>query len=229
MLNWRNVSLIFHREVRDQLRDRRTLFMIAVLPLLLYPALGLGMMRLSLGFREQPQTVAILGAENLPDEPALLEDNRFAERWFRKSSDRSSQAAASAAGKLIVISDLPGSADRAAALDPALNARQLLERAQAIGKILENGEIQKKDNQRAGELFGSSGLKTVVIVPAGFAEELSRVRDQLAKHHEGTGVSAEYPRPAIRKSPSPSIRRRMTWHCPNRSPPASGANCFRRS
>ena len=35
MLNWRNVSLIFHREVRDQLRDRRTLFMIAVLPLLL--------------------------------------------------------------------------------------------------------------------------------------------------------------------------------------------------
>ena len=35
-----NVKLIYVREMRDQLRDRRTLFMIAVLPLLLYPLLG---------------------------------------------------------------------------------------------------------------------------------------------------------------------------------------------
>ncbi len=39
-MNWSNVKLIFLREVRDQLRDRRTLFTIAVLPLLLYPLLG---------------------------------------------------------------------------------------------------------------------------------------------------------------------------------------------
>ena len=39
-MNWRNVGLIFQREVLDQLRDRRTLFMVAVLPILLYPLLG---------------------------------------------------------------------------------------------------------------------------------------------------------------------------------------------
>ena len=34
-MNWRNIKLVFFREVRDQLRDRRTLFMIFVLPVLL--------------------------------------------------------------------------------------------------------------------------------------------------------------------------------------------------
>ena len=39
-MNFTNVKLILAREVRDQLRDRRTLFMIFVLPVLLYPLLG---------------------------------------------------------------------------------------------------------------------------------------------------------------------------------------------
>ena len=39
-MNWRNVKLIFWREVSDQLRDRRTLFMVVLLPLFLYPILG---------------------------------------------------------------------------------------------------------------------------------------------------------------------------------------------
>jgi sodium transport system permease protein len=46
-MNWRNVRLIYGREIRDQLRDRRTLFMIAVLPLLLYPLLGMSVFQLS--------------------------------------------------------------------------------------------------------------------------------------------------------------------------------------
>ena len=37
-MKWNNVKLIYSREIRDQLRDRRTLFMIAVLPLLLVSA-----------------------------------------------------------------------------------------------------------------------------------------------------------------------------------------------
>jgi len=40
-----HVKLIFLREVLDQLRDRRTLFMVAVLPLLLYPLLGIACFR----------------------------------------------------------------------------------------------------------------------------------------------------------------------------------------
>ena len=44
-MNWHRVRLIFQREVRDQLRDRRTLFMVVVLPLLLYPGLAIGMVQ----------------------------------------------------------------------------------------------------------------------------------------------------------------------------------------
>ena len=39
-MTFTNIKLILAREVRDQLRDRRTLFMIFVLPVLLYPLLG---------------------------------------------------------------------------------------------------------------------------------------------------------------------------------------------
>ena len=74
MLNCRNVRLILMREVKNQLRDRRTLFMVAVLPLLLYPAMGIGMMQLNVIFREQPRVVAVLGADQLPAEPKLLEE-----------------------------------------------------------------------------------------------------------------------------------------------------------
>ena len=48
-MNLRNVLLIFRREVLDQLRDRRTLFMVAVLPILLYPLLGIGMAQMTEG------------------------------------------------------------------------------------------------------------------------------------------------------------------------------------
>jgi sodium transport system permease protein len=201
MVNWRTVSLIFQREVRDQFRDRRTLFMIAVLPLLLYPALGLGMMQLTVLFREQPRTVVVLRADDLPAEPALLEHGHFAERWFRRASDPDSQAAAAAAAKLVVISDSPQAADRA-----TTDEKRLLERAQAIRKILhaENAppdenrdKVKKEVAQRAGELFGNSGLQAVVIIPPGFSRSLAEIREQLAQKQEGAGVSANYARPEV--------------------------------
>ena len=185
MLNWRNISLIFHREVRDQLRDRRTLFMIAVLPLLLYPALGLGMMQLTVMFREQPRTVVVLGADDLPAEPALVEQDRFAVRWFPESSG------ATAAARLVVITDQPGSAERVTAQNKNVNAPLLLARAQGIREVLHH------DDRRAGEQFGNSGLHAVVIVPPGFAKNLARVQEQLEQRQEGAGIDANYPRPEI--------------------------------
>ena len=94
-IKWRNIRLIFTRELRDQLRDRRTLFMILILPMLLYPVLGIGMVQLTLLFSEQPRTVVILGAEDLPA-PALIEQGRFVASWFRIPDN---------ADKLKVISD----------------------------------------------------------------------------------------------------------------------------
>ncbi len=77
-MSWSNVLIIFRREVRDQVRDRRTLFMIFVLPVLLYPILGIGAAKLSEVFREETRTVIVAGAEHLPEfnfrpaAPALL-------------------------------------------------------------------------------------------------------------------------------------------------------------
>lgn len=182
MLNWRNVSLIFHREVRDQLRDRRTLFMIAVLPLLLYPALGMGMMQLTLLFREQPRTVVILGAENLPQKPPLIEGNRFAGNWFSKTAS---------ANRLVVITDEPGSAKQATKEDRSLRAEQLLDRAREIREVLHD------KGDRAGELFGASGLQVLVVIPPDFSRNLAAVQDKLSQLHDGAGVPTEYKRPDI--------------------------------
>lgn len=81
-MNWTKVRLIFSREVRDQLRDRRTLFMIFVLPLLLYPLLGMSMLQVSQFVREQPTRVLVIGQESLPKTPPLIEGDRFSERLF---------------------------------------------------------------------------------------------------------------------------------------------------
>src|SRR4051812_2955550 len=73
-MRWSNVFVIFRREVRDQVRDRRTLFMIFVLPILLYPMLGIGIMQLSASFEQKPRTVLVIGPEHLPKAPPLLND-----------------------------------------------------------------------------------------------------------------------------------------------------------
>ncbi|MBM83532.1 MAG: CPBP family intramembrane metalloprotease domain-containing protein [Planctomycetaceae bacterium] len=89
-MSWKNIKLIFHREVRDQLRDRRTLFMVAVLPILLYPLLGIGTMYMANMFTEQPRTVVILGDEHLPedDDLQLLDGDSFREEWGNVSKLR---------------------------------------------------------------------------------------------------------------------------------------------
>ncbi|HEY1602277.1 MAG TPA: ABC transporter permease subunit/CPBP intramembrane protease [Pirellulales bacterium] len=82
-MNWKNVKVIFLREVRDQLRDRRTLFMIAVLPVVLYPLLGMSMVQVTQFVREQTTRILVVGASRLPETPALFEDGHIAERWFK--------------------------------------------------------------------------------------------------------------------------------------------------
>ena len=65
-MKWTNVRLIFVREVRDQLRDRRTLFTIAVLPMLLYPLLGMIFLQVAQFTQEHPTAVLVLGSAGLP-------------------------------------------------------------------------------------------------------------------------------------------------------------------
>jgi len=81
-MRWKAIQLIFAREVRDQLRDRRTLFMIFVLPLLLYPLLGMSFFQVAQFVREHPTRVLVAGVSQLPDEPPLLTGNGFAPSLF---------------------------------------------------------------------------------------------------------------------------------------------------
>src|SRR5687768_7276673 len=89
-MNWRNVRLIYGREIRDQLRDRRTLFMIAVLPLMLYPLLGMSVFQLSQFLRKSEPKVVVIGSEQLTassELPALFEDGSFVSELFDDPAD----------------------------------------------------------------------------------------------------------------------------------------------
>lgn len=80
-MNWSTVKLIFGRELRDQVRDRRTLFTVAILPLILYPLLGMSLIQMTQFMREHPTKIWVVGVENLPQSPALISDGQIDERW----------------------------------------------------------------------------------------------------------------------------------------------------
>lgn len=129
MVRWSNVRTIFLQEARDQLRDRRTLFMVFVLPILLYPLLGIGMAKLSEAFQEQPRSVVIAGCARLAevadarhDAPPLLAPDGagFNPALLENPAD---------AGRLLVTCD-----DDPRWLDPA--ARRDLLRAGAADAVL---------------------------------------------------------------------------------------------
>ena len=81
-MNWSNVKQIFFRELRDQVRDRRTLFTVAVLPLVLYPMLGMSLVQVTQFMREHPTNIWVVGVENLPQDPALFVDGHIAPDWI---------------------------------------------------------------------------------------------------------------------------------------------------
>ncbi|MBA4188904.1 MAG: hypothetical protein C0467_12980 [Planctomycetaceae bacterium] len=66
MLRWSVVRLIAGREVRDQFRDKRTLFLILGLPVLMYPLfVGVGLLFIA-AIKEKVFVVGVTGAQYLP-------------------------------------------------------------------------------------------------------------------------------------------------------------------
>lgn len=72
------IWLIYFREMQDQLRDRRTLFTIAVLPILLYPLVGMLLMQIAQFTRQNPTSVCVVGTENIEGAPPLFKGETFA-------------------------------------------------------------------------------------------------------------------------------------------------------
>jgi sodium transport system permease protein len=78
-MNFSNVLLIFRREFRDQMRDRRTLFTIIVLPIFLYPLMGMLFLQITQFMQQHPTQIRIVGSDNLPDSPDLLNADQFSD------------------------------------------------------------------------------------------------------------------------------------------------------
>ncbi len=81
-MRWSIIRLIWVRELRDQLRDRRTLFMIAVLPVFLYPLAGILMSQLFGGFFRQESPVRIVGSRYLPPWSPRFQPTVRAATWL---------------------------------------------------------------------------------------------------------------------------------------------------
>ena len=68
------VWMIYAREMLDQFRDRRTLFTIAILPILLYPIVGMLLMQIAQFTQQHPTSICVVGTDHLtPDVPPLVE------------------------------------------------------------------------------------------------------------------------------------------------------------
>ncbi len=197
-MNWKNIRLIFLREVRDQLRDRRTLFMITILPVLLYPMLGLGLVEMMLTFSEQRRTVVILNAKDLPADPAFLTEDGIDSQWLSGSADGT---------PISVITDREESRSSADAGDPRqLQRRQeLLKQARILADHVRRAtaetsadevaeETADSDSRPAADLssqFSRLGIEVLVLVPDGYADLVASVRQQVQDGADGAESEIE--------------------------------------
>ena len=111
-MNWTNIRLIAAREIRDQLRDRRTIFVIAILPLLLYPLLGMSFLQIMQFMREHPTKIWVIGAQGLPAEHQLLEGGSIRADLLATPSDE----------RLFEVSQTPPTQDAVAAARDAVQS-----------------------------------------------------------------------------------------------------------
>jgi sodium transport system permease protein len=74
-MRWSIIHLIWLRDLRDQLRDRRTVLMMVLLPLALYPLLGVGVMQFAVSFVEKPSRIGIVRQGRTAAFPARAGDD----------------------------------------------------------------------------------------------------------------------------------------------------------
>jgi sodium transport system permease protein len=187
-MNWRNVKLIFLREVRDQLRDRRTLFMVAILPLILYPVMGIGMVQMTVTFSEQVRTVMIVNAGDLPS-PSLIKSGRIDPKYFESPGD---------AAKLRVITDVAPSgqslSDAESAFLDEVQTRlpQIREIARVTDELRAAEDARHGDEMDAlsrkrdelqrefGDWFEKAPVQVLIVIPPGLKDQIATINEKLA-------------------------------------------------
>lgn len=172
-MNWKNVHLILVREVRDQLRDRRTLFMIFVLPLLLYPLLGLSLFQITQFIREQPTKILVVGFEEPKGFPELV----------RADDD----------GTLHFADELFSKVDNVRLLQLTMGKPDDLNPASAAPPPQAKGEKTSAD-LAAEQLVQNGDYEAVIYFPPDFNAKLSEFRDRLKavdRRQAGTAVEVD--------------------------------------
>lgn len=207
MMSWKNVKLIFQREVRDQLRDRRTLFMVAVLPLLLYPLLGVGMVQMTVTFSEQVRRIVIIGADQIPA-PSLLEGGRLNPAYFDSPQ---------AADQLQLATDLPGGLKQET--DPQIHQRleeffqQAGERRDRIERLADiqwqlarwTGaappaglmDEERVLRQEVEHWFSQSPVQVLILFPTNFLERYRQVSEEIRQREQSDSSPIVLPRPIL--------------------------------
>ncbi len=190
-MTWRNIRLIYAREIRDQLRDRRTLFMIAVLPLLLYPLLGMSVFQLSQFLRKSEPKVVVIGAQELKaagDLPPLVEGDHFAADLF------GDEHAADWLHLEFVGESATGAKESPAVTKPA---------RESVTKPVSDRE---RALQLAEDRLKNGDIQAVLIFPEGFGKQLHELRAQIqARVRNGNGKSSAKPAEVI-EIPKPRIQ-----------------------
>ncbi len=184
-MNWKNVRLILAREIRDQLRDRRTLFVIAVLPLLLYPLLGMAFFQIAQFMREHPSQVLVLGLPDISkvsDLPPLFEDGHFATELY--VTPRESRLLELTFGSLAGTGgeQAPPNASEAA----------------------EDG-LSSIDVSAAKELVQEGTFQVLVYFPPRFGKRLQQLKNTLLKHRSRSTSDGAEPTPKIDNLIQPHI------------------------
>ena len=209
-MNWRNVRLIYAREIRDQLRDRRTLFMIAVLPLLLYPLLGMSVFQLSQFLRKSEPKVLVIGSEQLTDDadlPALFEGGQFAADLFDDPAEAERLHVVFAGGDVV---DTPAADTH---VDPHAGPLPAAEAKHPHPSPLPEGEgTAEADNEAllesAREQLKSGAVQVVLYFPPNFGERLRQLRNEMQADGAG-GTSSPAP-PTSAVIPEPELQKNST-------------------
>jgi len=151
-MNLRNVSIVYHKELTEWLRDRRTLISTVLVPLLAFPILMVGMtslMAVMMGKAEKETAkVMVIGGE---DSPQLLEK-------LRKDSDLEIVPAAYDYKKQITEKEIRAAVEVPNGFDAALNRGE----PQTVNVYYYEGEIKSSFGVNHVEKFFNDYRDSVI-------------------------------------------------------------------
>lgn len=102
-MNWNNILTVYLKELKDSLRDRRTLFSIIIIPTLVIPLMTFGFGKVATNVinkaREETPTVVVLDGKDSPGVVARLRESKSikvvdaTEDWKQRIADKKIRAA----------------------------------------------------------------------------------------------------------------------------------------